>query len=266
MIYEMSAQEASATSPPNYRGEPVRPARTTGSSGSSGSSGSYYYSEVNRGRGSSGSVKSTARKSKHEFAVANLSSEKVTVRRDASAKLRLLREEILRGAGESPSSSPSFYFMLEGEYAKGDVVKCGSDVDLTFNYAVPEDVVLAIIKGQGLKDVVEKNLDLTISIIPKGFSFRDDTWWRVAQFRDGKLKDPVRFFLRASNKETPDAGFYFTFEVNGYSIYQFHLPVKLVKSVIEFEAPPSAARRSLDLDLHQIIREKETAEEAMASI
>ncbi|MBA3241393.1 MAG: serine/threonine protein kinase, partial [Acidobacteria bacterium] len=41
-----------------------------------------------------------------------------------------------RGGGPTGQGSPMLYFLLEGERARGDLVECGSDVDLLFDYSI----------------------------------------------------------------------------------------------------------------------------------
>jgi len=154
-----------------------------------------------------------------------------------------------------------FHFSLEGERTVGDKVQLGSDVDLVFNYSIPDVTALAEFKGKELEQVLRQDLDLGIAITPKGFTFRDETWHRVASFYQGKLKNPIRFLLRAGRKEIDDAGFYITLDVQGYVIYQFHLGVELVASTEGLK--PKHSWREIDLDLGKLLEEKKMAAEAI---
>jgi hypothetical protein len=154
-----------------------------------------------------------------------------------------------------------FHFSLEGERTVGDKVQLGSDVDLVFNYSIPGLTALAELKGKELERVLQQDLDLGIAITAKGFTFRDETWHRVASFHQGKLKNPIRFLLKAGRKEIDDAGFYVTLDVQGYVIYQFHLGVELVASTENLK--PKHFRREIDLDLGKLLEEKKMAAEAI---
>jgi chaperonin GroEL len=154
-----------------------------------------------------------------------------------------------------------FHFSLEGERTVGDKVQLGSDVDLVFNYSIPGLTALAELKGKELENVLQQDLDLGIAITPKGFTFRDETWHRVASFYHGKLKTPIRFRLKAGRKQIDDAGFYITLDVQGYVIYQFHLGVELVTSTEGLK--PKHFKREIDLDLNKLLEEKKTAAEAI---
>lgn len=189
--------------------------------------------------------------------------------------------ELLGVSGEVEESSdmgdeelaPHFYFALEGKAAKGDAVQFGTDVDLIFNFAVPPVSVLALMRGEGLERVRRSDADLGISVIPKGFSFRDADadWYKVASFRGGNLKEPVRFLLRARDEEqkksaqAEDAaddpnslpvlktGFHIIFDMNGVKLYDFPIPVRLVRSLDE--VGEAATRRPLMLDLDKCVRQ-----------
>jgi hypothetical protein len=237
MISEVPESEAVATVNEGDTGEYHRSSSTTGTTNP------YFYSEGHGIRGYSDSFKPSTK-------------EETITSNEITSDTEILIEE------ESSTPSPSFYFLLEGEGAKGNVVKYNSNVDLIFNYDVPEDEALATIQGQGLNWVKEQDLDLGISVTPKGFSFRDNRWYQVAEFRDGELKEPIRFFLKASNQESSDAGFYISFDVDGYILYQFHLSVELVRSV-ESGGKSSPLRQDLNLDLYKIVHEKESAEKAI---
>jgi chaperonin GroEL len=154
-----------------------------------------------------------------------------------------------------------FHFSLEGECTVGDKVQLGSDVDLVFNYSIPDLTAFAELKGKELQRVLQQDLDLGIAITAKGFTFRDETWHRVASFYQGKLKNPIRFLLRAGRKEIDDAGFYVTLDVQGYVIYQFHLGVELVASTEGLK--PKHFRREIDLELGKLLEEKKMAAEAI---
>jgi hypothetical protein len=155
----------------------------------------------------------------------------------------------------------SFHFSLEGERTVGDKVQLGSDVDLVFNYSIPDVTAFAELKGKELERVLRQDLDLGIAITAKGFTFRDETWHRVASFYQGKLKNPIRFLLRAGRKEVDDPGFYVTLDVQGYVLYQFHLGVELVASTEGLKA--RHFRREIDLDLGKLLEEKKMAAEAI---
>ncbi|HEY6801948.1 MAG TPA: chaperonin GroEL [Pyrinomonadaceae bacterium] len=163
--------------------------------------------------------------------------------------------------GTSLEVQEQFNFSLEGERTVGDKVEFGSNVDLVFNYSIPSETTLAELKGKELDRVLKEDLDLGISITPKGFIFRDDTWHRIASFRQGKLQKSIRFLLQAGRKRSDDAGFYVTFDVQGYVIYQFHLSVELVTSTAGLQA--GSFKRTIDLDLGQLLVEKKTAAEAL---
>jgi chaperonin GroEL len=158
-------------------------------------------------------------------------------------------------------SGEKFTFSLEGERTVGDRVERGSDVDLVFDYAIPGEKTFAQLKGKELDKVLAQNLDLGIAVTPKGFSFRNDVWHQVASFHRGRLKKRLRFLLRASLEETSEAGFYVTFDIGGYIIYQFHLSITLVQSITSITPVP--LQKELDLDLNKILQEKETAEQAV---
>jgi hypothetical protein len=147
---------------------------------------------------------------------------------------------------------------LEGAGAFGDAVEYGADVDLVFDYGLPNLGALVKVYGKELPGP-EYDVDLGIAVIPKGFTFRDDAkvWYQISEFRHGQMKRTA-FFLKAASGPVREAGFYISFDVRGNILYQFNVPVRLVPDI-----KPEAARqrdqglqRMLDLDLKELIAEK----------
>lgn len=150
------------------------------------------------------------------------------------------------------------YFILEGERAKGDMVECGSDVDLVFDYAVPPADALAAFWGERFEKVLSGEAELGVAVVADGFKFRDGVWHKVAKFSEGTLKEPVRFQLKASEKASEGAGFFITLSLYGSVLYQLPMRVRLVES-FEEAVPTEMRDWSLDLNLYEIISEKERA-------
>ncbi len=155
---------------------------------------------------------------------------------------------------EAAAQAEQFYFALEGDKAKGNAVEYGSDVDLIFNYARVEREVIAVLEGGGLELARTTSADLGITVIPRGFTFReeDPKWYKVARFRGGRMEEPVRFKLRAASEDltaktvdpqpaSKDApprlktGVQIIFELDGVTLYQFALAIRLVRSIADVE-------------------------------
>lgn len=160
------------------------------------------------------------------------------------------------------SSQAAFYFVLEGKAVRGNLVKAGTDVDLVFNYDIPPPDVIATLKGAKLDEIRKQNINLGITVIPRGFIFRDKGWYQTARFKEAKIEEPVRFLLRAADQVVEESGFYIIFDARGCVMYQFFLEVQLVPKIpAKHRSEP--IRKQLDLDLAELISEKERAEEAM---
>lgn len=144
--------------------------------------------------------------------------------------------------------APAFYFMLEGESTRGDTVLCGTDVDLKFEYGIPDLEALAEVGGAGLKAALAEDATLGIVVVPKGFEFRNGVWFQKATFKSGKLADSVEFKLRAADTTIENAGLHIVFDRNGYVLYEFYLPVQLVTS---FDSA-AQARPPVVLDLDEL--------------
>ncbi|HEX7773422.1 MAG TPA: hypothetical protein VF435_13445, partial [Pyrinomonadaceae bacterium] len=152
-------------------------------------------------------------------------------------------------------SEPAFYFALEGERVKGNVVEFGADVDLVFDYGAFTDKAIGTVTGTPIDKARETDSEFGISVIPIGFKFRktDKRWYKVARFRDGKLLEQVRFLLQAPKQATTesDTGFQVTFYFLGHAQYSFSIPTRLVRSLRETKATlPPAQRIEIDLDKH----------------
>lgn len=161
-----------------------------------------------------------------------------------------------RGGEPRRPQSPMLYFALEGERAHGDVVECGSDVDLLFGYSIPPPEALVAFWGERFEKILRGEAELGVTVIATGFTFRDGVWHRVAKFRGGALVEPVRFYLRAADEVVDGPGFFVTLSLYESVLYQLPIRVRLARS-LDAAAPREIAGWALDLDLYEIISEKE---------
>ena len=180
---------------------------------------------------------------------------------------RQKREETLGEPSEPPpppqpptptqgAPQPALFFHLEGKLVKGDIVQCGSDVDLIFDQGELPPEYLAQVRGKELDKAVRHDNDLEIAVTPRGFSFRDSKWFQVATFENEKLKEPLRFQLKADSPQRRDAGFHVVFSVNGCILYDPFIEIRLVDNVNHFAKtyPPSGA---FDFDLDDLVKARE---------
>lgn len=164
-------------------------------------------------------------------------------------------------------SDPVFYFALEGDRVKSDVVEYGAEVDLVFDYGALTDKALGTVKGSPVDEALETGAEFGISVIPKGFSFRkaDKLWHKVGRFRDGKLIEQLRFLLKAHGAKTLatenklhggattqlETGLYVSFYFLGHAQYSFPIPIRLVRSLSEADVTLRPRHRiEIDLDKH----------------
>jgi len=150
---------------------------------------------------------------------------------------------------------PRFHFVLQGNATAGNRVKCGTEVDLIFHYSIPFAASVAIFSGSELtKMIAEKIADLGITIIPRGFTFRDSVWFQKAEFRDGKLKEPVSFKLKAQEQPMEGSGVHVILDRSGGVLYEFDIGIQLV-STLE-SAPGEPLPSQIDLNLDEIVAAK----------
>ena len=166
-----------------------------------------------------------------------------------------VRESSVMESKSATESEPVFFFALEGERVKGDVVEFGADVDLVFDYGALTAKAIGTVKGTPIDQARETGAEFGISVIPVGFTFRktDKRWYKVARFRDGKLLEQIRFLLKAQKRVTTEAdtGLYVTFYFLGHAQYSFSIPIRLVRSLREAEGTLAPAHRiEIDLDKH----------------
>ena len=95
-----------------------------------------------------------------------------------------LQNNIANILSTEASQRESFYFELRGNSAWGHKVKCGSEVDLVFNYGIAGSQVLAKLRG---KQLPRQDANIGIAVSAIGFVFIDHIWYRVAHFRHGAL-------------------------------------------------------------------------------
>ncbi|MDQ3685364.1 MAG: C25 family cysteine peptidase [Acidobacteriota bacterium] len=155
-----------------------------------------------------------------------------------------------KGSRLNPSPQPErgFFFDLEGENVEQGGAVCNTSFNLLFDYNVPSPDVLAILKGKTLNKAREEDAELTISVIPKGFTFTDGRWTKPCKFTGGKLAAPVRFHLKADREPLEDSGLHICFERNRSILYEFHIPLKLVKTAQELQDLPPSEPLALELD------------------
>lgn len=142
----------------------------------------------------------------------------------------------------------SFHFLLEGAAIRGRQVQCGSDVDLVFNYDLPQLTVIATLRGVRLQTVLNEETDLGISVIPAGFILRDGVWHKVAKFRNGKIEQPVRFQLKAADQRPEESGVHVIFDRKGAVLYEFDLPLQIVTLLPATGVTDKLSPLDLDLD------------------
>jgi len=161
-------------------------------------------------------------------------------------------------------------------------VQFGTNVDLVFNYALVDRAVVAVVRGADLDRARLTDANLGITVIPKGFTFReeDSDWYKVARFRRGRLEKTVSFKLRAIDEAAAEmvgdpevvaedalpilkTGFQIIFEINGVTLYNFPLAVRLVASIAADKATKTT-RPPLVLDLDKSAQRARKALEIIA--
>jgi Leucine-rich repeat (LRR) protein len=158
-------------------------------------------------------------------------------------------------SGEDSEPAPKCYLSLEGQEVNGTQVKCDTAVDVVFGCGEPPPLTtLAKLAGKKLQKAILESADLGITLIPRGFTFRDGSFFKIAKFRQKKLEEPIRFLLQANAKPVPDANLYFCFDRGGIILYEFNLAVAVVMSL---DTAPSAAQGlPLNLDLDEVLNEQ----------
>lgn len=155
-------------------------------------------------------------------------------------------------------NKPAFYFQLEGEAASGSQVRCGSNVDLIFNYDMLPDDVLVKVTGKKLEEIRQRSGSLELTIIPHGFSIRDGVWTRTAQFKGGRLKEAVRFCLRSDDEPRKNSGILVLFRVSGALIYEHFLRIQLVAGI---PVSSKLGLKPINIDLDNVLEAKKNREQ-----
>lgn len=153
-----------------------------------------------------------------------------------------------------PPAQPRFYFALEGEGTDGGQVRCGAEVNLVFNYAVPPDDVLAHVTGKALDEIRKTSGSIDLTVIPHGFSLPEQAFTKPAVFKKHRLWKPVRFRLKASLEPQEDAGVLVLFRVKGTLIYERYLETPIVAVIAPGVTRPR--RQPLDFDLDDVMAAK----------
>ena len=151
-----------------------------------------------------------------------------------------------------------FSFALEGDDVRHGVARCGTEFDFVFEYAAPrqDHTALAILaEAEALDEARRTDATLSLSVIPRGFTFPDGVWTKTFKFSGGEFAEPVRFRLKADREPVEESGLYLLFERDGCVLYEFPVSVKLVRTGEEVQGAP--ARAPLALDLEELMEEAE---------
>ena len=155
---------------------------------------------------------------------------------------------------DTASSTPVFFFALEGEGTRGNQVPWGAEFTLLFNYDILRGQGLAAVKGGRLNALARPGVNATlgVEVMPVGLTLlaRADG---PAVFKDGALTNgPLRFRLRAPNKDGAQAaqrGVTVVFTIGGAMIYNVFLEIALT-DVADADVQTTPVR---DLDLEGIV-------------
>jgi hypothetical protein len=162
--------------------------------------------------------------------------------------LPMAAKEVAAGAGKDPPPC-RFYFVLQGEKVKQDLVVAPSDFDLVFRYDALSDDALAVVEGDELERQRQSphgSIDLLISLEGNIVLRAGAMPFGRAEFHEGKMTGDVRFGLSAS---TPgDARVLVNFQVRGATIYRLVLDLLLVEHI----DAATALRRPVELDLDEL--------------
>ena len=156
------------------------------------------------------------------------------------------------GEPELPPAERGFFFTLDGNDVSYGAARCGAEFDFVFNYdAPPKDLasVLAILSGGAeLEDARRKDATLGLSLVTRGFTIPDGVWTKTFKFNGGALDEAVRFHLKADREPVEDSGLHVTFERDGCVLYEFPVPIRLVRTGEELKGVPARAPLAIDLD------------------
>lgn len=147
-----------------------------------------------------------------------------------------------------------FFLALEGNDARYGVARCGAEFDFVFGYDVPpqDETGLAILNNAaGLEQARREEATLGLSLIPRGFTFPDGVWTKSFKFDGGALGEPLHFHLKADREPVEDSGLHVLFERDGCVLYEFTVPVRLVRTTEELQG--TSPREPLALDLDEIM-------------
>ena len=157
---------------------------------------------------------------------------------------------------EEKEAKPFFYFATEGEGVRGNQVKLGAEFDLVFNYGVA-GARLAVLEGEKLDALLEaEKAELSIVIIPRGFTLKDSKWIQTATFINGAIDKKVVFHLKAANQSVEDAGINVIFETRGAVLYEFFIPMHL-SAVLEADGDTGFEPPNFELDELTAVRDRQ---------
>jgi hypothetical protein len=163
------------------------------------------------------------------------------------------------------SMDPFFYFATRGDGVRGDQVELSAEFELIFNYGIPGLPVLAKMTGGKLEDLLKaEKAELDIVVIPRGFTVTDSKWAQRASFVNGAIEKEVVFHLRAADEVNEDSSIYIIFESNGAVLYEFPIPLRLVKTLDVTAEPAAFPPLEFDLDELSSARCREQREARLA--
>ena len=163
---------------------------------------------------------------------------------------------VATASGEEEAKPPSFYFATEGEGVRGNRVKFGAEFDLVFNYGIAKDS-FAVVEGKELDALAAaEKAELSIVIIPRGFTFKDSKWVQTATFINGAIDKKIVFHLKAAIEPVEDAGINVIFETKGAILYEFFIPFEL-SAMLETNGDVVFVPLNFELDELTAIRDQQ---------
>lgn len=155
---------------------------------------------------------------------------------------------------ERPRSNgeEKFHFLLQGEQTYGDAMLVHSDADLVFSYDVPPVSVLALAESPGLDQARNTNVDITIRLTPRQNISVIGGFTGVAQFRNGRLLEPVRFRIKAGELAPVIGLIHVDFAVKGETVHQMELSIRVVERKEDLNNVVGGDETHLDVPLELV--------------
>jgi hypothetical protein len=149
--------------------------------------------------------------------------------------------------GSAGEGKKTFFFNLAGEAAQGRAIVAGTKAELSFEYALPPDKVLATVDSALLEKARSGDADISLVLTPGDGVSVLSARQATARFSKGSMTNRVAFQIAVAEDAPRDASVHVDFSVAGDCVHQMKLVLEVVASKDALRDASATGDRPADL-------------------